>query len=79
MGSQNRNRILPPVFTENERLTHELEIDLTGLMRGDHAARWQGYEIAVSNQILSPNEIRRVEGWNPREGGDDFAHEAPAQ
>lgn len=43
-----------------------LEIDLSGLTRGDYAARWQAHEIAVRNQILDANEVREVEGWNPR-------------
>ncbi|MFC7552638.1 phage portal protein [Pseudoroseomonas wenyumeiae] len=43
-----------------------LEVDLSGLMRGDYEARWKAHEIAVKNQILDPNEVREVEGWNPR-------------
>jgi HK97 family phage portal protein len=42
-----------------------MEIDLSGLMRGDYAARWAAHAIAVSNKILSPDEVREVEGWNP--------------
>jgi len=38
--------------------------------RGDPEQRWQAHQIAVRNQILTPNEVRRVEGWNPRDGGD---------
>ncbi len=43
-----------------------LEVDLSGLMRGDYEARWKAHEIAVRNQILDANEVREVEGWNPR-------------
>lgn len=64
------------VFSEHERITHGLEIDVSGFLRGDHAARWQGHEIAVRNQILTPNEVRECEGWNPRPGGDEFAQGA---
>ena len=42
-----------------------LEIDLAGLMRGDYAARWASYATAAQNKILTPDEIREVEGWNP--------------
>ena len=42
-----------------------LEIDLSGLMRGDYAARWASYATAIQNRILTPREIREVEGWNP--------------
>jgi HK97 family phage portal protein len=49
-----------------------LELDLSGLLRGDPETRWKSHEIAVRNKILLPNEIRDLEGWNPREGGDRF-------
>jgi HK97 family phage portal protein len=45
---------------------HRLEIDLSGLMRGDPAQRWGAWEIAVRNNILTPDEVRQEEGWNPR-------------
>jgi HK97 family phage portal protein len=45
---------------------YHLEIDLAGLMRGDYAARWAAYAIAVQNKILDPDEIREAEGYNPR-------------
>jgi len=61
------------VFSEASRSTHELEIDLSGFMRGDYQARWAAHKIAVEAGILSPNEVREVEGWNPRPAGDSFA------
>ena len=48
------------------RETHHLEIDLSGLMRGDPAQRWASWKIAVESGILTPDEIREEEGWNPR-------------
>lgn len=63
------------VFSTESRRTHEVEFDLSGFLRGDHEARWKAHEIAVKNQILTPNEIRNTEGWNPREGGDGFGNE----
>jgi phage portal protein BeeE len=32
---------------------------------GDPAARWQSWKIAVEAGILSPDEVREEEGWNP--------------
>ena len=58
------------VFSEASRVTHEIELDLSGFLRGDPAQRWQAHEIAVKNQILTVNEVREVEGWNPRPDGD---------
>lgn len=44
----------------------EFEIDMSGLLRGDAESRWASHKIAVEANILDPNEIREVEGWNPR-------------
>lgn len=50
----------------------EIEFDMSGFLRGDPLQRWQSHQIALANKVLSPNEVRQVEGWNPREGGDEF-------
>lgn len=65
------------VFSEASRATHEIEFDMTGFLRGDAEARWKAHEIAVKNQILTANEVREVEGWNPRPELDAAA--PPAQ
>lgn len=54
------------VFSDSERDAYELHIDLTGFLRGDPETRWKAHEIAVKNRILTENEIREIEGWNPR-------------
>jgi HK97 family phage portal protein len=54
------------VFSEATRSTHKLEIDLSGLMRGDPEQRWNAWKIAVETGILTPNEVRQEEGWNPK-------------
>jgi HK97 family phage portal protein len=62
------------------RATHEIEIDLSGLLRGDPETRWKSHEIAVRSKILTPNEVRESEGWNRRDGGDEFERTpAPAR
>ncbi len=50
-----------------------LELDLSGLLRGDPETRWKSHEIAVRNKILTANEIREAEGWSPRPDGDAIA------
>lgn len=57
------------VFSEASRATHKLELDLSGLLRGDPAQRWQGWKIAVEAGILDPDEVREEEGYNPRPAG----------
>lgn len=44
----------------------ELELDLSGFLRGDPATRWQAHQIALQNNVLDPDEVRQVEGWNAR-------------
>jgi HK97 family phage portal protein len=42
-----------------------VEIDLSGLMRGDYAARWAANVAAVGAGILTVDEVREAEGYNP--------------
>jgi HK97 family phage portal protein len=65
------------VFSEASRSDRQFVLDLSGLLRGDPETRWKSHEIALRNQVLTPNEIRGEEGWNPRKGGDQFAEPAP--
>jgi HK97 family phage portal protein len=46
-----------------------IEIDLSGLMRGDFAARWAANVAAVNAGILTANEVREAEGYNPHPAG----------
>ena len=43
-----------------------LEIDMSALMRGDAESRWQSHKIAVEAGILTADEVREIEGFNPR-------------
>ena len=45
---------------------HRLELDLSGLLRGSPTERWANWKIAVDANILTVDEIREEEGWNPR-------------
>ena len=58
------------MLTADDRGLYALEIDMSGLMRGDYAARWQAHAIAVQHDILTKNEVREIEGFNPRADGD---------
>lgn len=47
--------------------------DFSDLLRGDFQTRMQGYQILRNAGVLSTNDIRLKEGWNPvpeEEGGD---------
>lgn len=54
------------LFSHEERREFSIEFDMSSLLRGDPAQRWQSHAIAVAKGILTPDEIREVEGWNPR-------------
>jgi HK97 family phage portal protein len=47
-----------------------LELDMSALMRGDAESRWASHKIAVEAGILTPDEVREIEGFNPRAGGE---------
>ena len=47
---------------------YELEIDMSGMTRGDYATRWAAYAIARSQNILTTDEVREAEGYSPLPG-----------
>lgn len=58
------------LFTPEEANQYEFEFDFEGLLRSDLKSRLEGYRTAVAGTILTPNEVRRMEGWPRVEGGD---------
>lgn len=55
---------------------HYARFNYGGLLRGRTLERYQAYQIAIMNGILSPNEARRLEELAPRDGGDKFMRPA---
>lgn len=51
---------------------HFFEFMPEALLKGDIAARYAAYAIAVDKGILNPNEIRRKENLNDRDGGNEY-------
>ena len=60
------------LLTQTERKTLKFEHSVDGLLRGDTKSRWEAYTKAINWGVLSPNEVRDLEGRNPREGGDAY-------
>lgn len=58
------------LFTEAEAAEYEFEFDFEGLLRSDLKSRLEGYRTAVAGTILTPNEVRKIEGWPRVDGGD---------
>jgi HK97 family phage portal protein len=44
----------------------ELELDLSGFLQGDPKTRWETHKIAIEAGVLDANEVRQIEGWNPK-------------
>jgi HK97 family phage portal protein len=63
-----RMTMLAPKERKNFLFAH----DFTDLGKGDFPSRMTAYNSAVSAGILSPNEVRRKERWNPYVGGDIY-------
>lgn len=57
---------------EQRRQGYRVEFLVDGLERADIKTRYESYSIAIQNGIMSPNECRRLENRNPREGGDVY-------
>lgn len=46
-----------------------IDFDLSGMLRGDPETRWASHKIAIETGVLTPDEVREIEGFNPR--GED--------
>jgi HK97 family phage portal protein len=42
------------------------------MLKGDIKTRYEAYAIAIDKGVLNPNEVRRKENLNDRDGGDDY-------
>lgn len=53
---------------------HYAKFNYGGLLRGRTIERYQAYQVAISNGIMTPNEVRRLEDLPPRTdaGGDEY-------
>ena len=56
----------------DERLNMGIKFDFDQMTRGDTKTRYETYQIALLNGILSRNEVRAKENLNPVEGGDEY-------
>lgn len=60
------------LFTDEEQDEYSVEFDFEGLLRSDLKSRLEGYRTAIAGSILTPNEARRIEGWDALPGGDSL-------
>lgn len=60
------------LFLPSERGSLYAKFNVNAMMRGDFAARTAGYSVLINCGVMSPNEARAFEDWNPYDGGDEF-------
>lgn len=58
------------LLTPEERQRFSLKINYEDLLRTDTAARAAFYVALLNAGVMTINEVRRLEGWPPVEGGD---------
>lgn len=58
------------LFNEQEAKQYEVEFDFEGLLRSDLKSRLEAYRTAVAGTIMTPNEVRKLEGLPIIEGAD---------
>jgi HK97 family phage portal protein len=57
---------------QRQRDQYNFEFLTAGLLRADLITRYQSYQIGISSEFLSPNEVRKLENMPSREGGDTY-------
>ena len=60
------------LWDEQDGAQYEIEFDFEGLLRSDLKSRLEGYRTAIAGSILTPNEVRQIEGWPKMPGGDSL-------
>lgn len=45
---------------------YEVEFDMSSLLRSDPETRWASHKIAIETGVLDTDEVREIEGYNPR-------------
>lgn len=57
---------------QKQRDQFGFEFLTAGLLRADLITRYQSYQIGISSEFLSPNEVRKLENMPARDGGDTY-------
>lgn len=60
------------LFSQAEADEYEFEFDFEGLLRSDLKSRIDAYKSAVAGTIMTPNEVRKIEGLPRMDGGDEL-------
>jgi HK97 family phage portal protein len=58
------------ILTPEQRLRYSVKINYEDLLRGDTAARSAFYVAMLNAGVMTINQVRKLEGWPPIDGGD---------
>jgi HK97 family phage portal protein len=61
------------MLSDRYRTNTIIEFNTADLLRANSTERYEVYDAAIRNGVMSPNEVRRAENMPPREGGDEFS------
>ncbi len=67
-----KDSIQKQLLSISERETVEPDFDIDELLRGGEKERYEGYKVAISSGVMSPNEARAQEGLPPDPNGDEL-------
>lgn len=68
----NRQELEMKLLTTEERDNEmSIEYNVMSIVELDHKTRLDGYSSLQKTAFMTPNEIRKIEGMNPIEGGDE--------
>lgn len=60
------------LLTAAERNRYKVEFDFSDLLRGDSKGRAEYLSKMVQNGLMTRNEAREIEGYEPKDGADDL-------
>lgn len=60
------------LLSAGERERYEIRFNVDGFLRGAASERWDAHWRSYMIGVRTPNEIRELEGLNPRLGGDTY-------
>lgn len=55
-----------------ERPFYDIEFDFTTLVMPELGERIKMYKEAIQGGVMTPNQTRAIEGWQPKDGGDEL-------
>jgi len=64
--------LVKQLISAREKRTTRFKFDTTEFTLGEFKERMEGYKSSIESGVFNPNEARQIEGYNPREGGDEY-------